>query len=222
MRQHVVAGTWVLAFMVLLPVTLSAAGRMSLVLQQGWTFRQAGRTDSYPAVVPGSVHLDLLRNGLIGDPFYRDNEKALQWIGKTDWEYALEFTVPAELAARRHLDLVFDGLDTYAAVSLNGQEVLKADNMYRSWRVPVRGLLKPQGNTLRVHFRSPIEEVLPRMTKVGYERPPSTTRGRRRAPTPARRPTSSAGTGGRASSPAACGSRCGSRPGTTCASWTCS
>jgi len=94
----VVAGAWVLAFMVLLPVTLSAAARTSLALHQGWTFRQAGRTDSHPAVVPGCVHLDLFWNGLIGDPFYRDNEKALQWIGKTGWEYALEFAVPAELA----------------------------------------------------------------------------------------------------------------------------
>ena len=182
MRSCLIASAWALAVMVLLPVTLSAAARTSLVLHTGWTFRQAGRATSYPALVPGSVHLDLLRNGLIGDPFYRDNEKALQWIGKTDWEYTLEFAVPAELAARRHVELVFDGLDTYASVSLNGREVLKADNMYRSWRVSVGSLLKPRGNTLQILFRSPIEEVLPRMAKVGYELPAVNDQGEKTSP----------------------------------------
>ncbi len=70
-----------------------AAARSSVTLHEGWTFRQVGREESYPATVPGVVHLDLLQNDLIGDPFYRDYEKGLQWIGKTDWEYRTEFAV---------------------------------------------------------------------------------------------------------------------------------
>jgi beta-mannosidase len=171
MRQHAVVTRFGALGLLLLPVIASAAPRTRLSLHDGWTFHQAGRAERYPAAVPGSVHLDLLKNGVIGDPFYRDNEKAQQWIGKTDWEYALEFAVPRELLGRRHLELVFDGLDTYATVFLNGREVLKADNMYRRWRVPVTGRLQPTGNTLRVAFRSPINEVLPRMAAIGYELP---------------------------------------------------
>ncbi|HUL78209.1 MAG TPA: glycoside hydrolase family 2 protein, partial [Vicinamibacteria bacterium] len=98
-----------------------AAARSRVTLHEGWTFRQVGRAESYPAKVPGVVHLDLFQNGLIGDPFYRDYEKGLQWIGKTDWEYRTEFGVAPATLGRRNVDLVFDGLDTYATVFLNGK-----------------------------------------------------------------------------------------------------
>jgi len=90
-----------------------ASAGSSLTLHEGWTFRQVGRGESYPAKVPGVVHLDLFQNGLIGDPFYRDYEKGLQWIGKTDWEYRTEFAVAAPILARRNVELVFDGLNYF-------------------------------------------------------------------------------------------------------------
>ena len=68
-------------------------------IHDGWKFRavsdkqHAGVEDWHPARVPGVVQTDLLRNKLIPDPFYRDNEKSLQWIGLEDWEYQTEFDV---------------------------------------------------------------------------------------------------------------------------------
>ncbi len=62
-------------------------------LLAGWQFREAGKDKWYPANVPGCVHTDLLNNKLIDDPFYRDNEKKLQWIGKSDWEYQTTFNL---------------------------------------------------------------------------------------------------------------------------------
>ncbi len=150
----------------------SAAARTSQALHEGWTFRQVGRAESYPAAVPGVVHLDLVRNELIGDPFYRDYEKGLQWIGKTDWEYRAAFDASPEVLGRRHVELVFDGLDTYARVTLNGREILAADNMYRQWRVPVpRTLLRAKDNEIAVVFRSPINEDLAKVRARGYELP---------------------------------------------------
>ncbi len=154
-----------------------AAARTSQALHEGWSFRQVGRAETYPATVPGVVHLDLFENKLIGDPFYRDYEKGLQWIGKTDWEYRTVFDTSPEVLARRHVDLVFDGLDTYAKVSLNGREILSADNMYRQWRVPVRAFLKARRNELTVLFRSPINEDLPKVTARGYELPAANDAG---------------------------------------------
>ena len=134
------------------------------------------------AAVPAASTPDLLRNGLIEDPFYRDNEKKLQWIGKTDWEYETTFRVGADVLARRYVGLVFEGLDTYASVTLNGVPVLEADNMFRVWRVDVKRALKVGDNTLRVVFRSPINEVLPRMKAVGYELPASNDQGEKTSP----------------------------------------
>ena len=111
-------------------------------LLTGWQFREAGKDKWYPASVPGCVHTDLLRNKLIDDPFYRDNEKKLQWIGKTDWEYQTNFNVSAEILTSENLDLVFEGLDTYANVFLNDEPLISTDNMFRTWRVDAKRLAK--------------------------------------------------------------------------------
>jgi beta-mannosidase len=156
--------------------------KTSISLNSGWTFRQAGKDEWHKASVPGSVHTDLLANRLIEDPFYRDNEPKLQWIGKTDWEYRTTFDVPADVLRRRNVELVFDGLDTYATVYLNERAVLEADNMFRTWRVDAKAGLKAGANTLRIVFRSPINEVLPRMKALGYELPASNDQGEKTSP----------------------------------------
>ncbi len=118
------------------------------------------------ATVPGCVHTDLIANKVIEDPFYRDNEKRLQWIGKTNWIYQLSFDVSDETLKRQNIELVFNGLDTYADVSINDKPILDADNMFRTWRVSVKDLLKKGENVIRITFRSPINEILPLMAKT--------------------------------------------------------
>jgi beta-mannosidase len=124
-----------------------------------------------PAEVPGSVQTDLLRNKIIPEPFNRDNEKRVQWIGEEDWQYQTNFDVPASTFARKHVELVFQGLDTYATVYLNGQGVLRAENMFRIWRVDAKPFLKQGSNTLLVVFRSPINEVLKQIEQLPYRLP---------------------------------------------------
>ena len=100
-------------------------------LADGWSFRQLNIGAWSPAVVPGTVHEDLLRNGRIEDPYFRVNERSLQWIDKLDWEYRTVFDAP-ESVGRDRVELCFNGLDTYAAVYLNGEQVLSfvADAFY--------------------------------------------------------------------------------------------
>src|SRR6266853_3069842 len=149
----------------------SGIHRATISLQSGWQFREIGKDKWYPASVPGCVHTDLLGNKLIDDPFYRDNEQKLQWIGKTDWEYQTSFNLTPEILKHKNLELVFDGLDTYADIYLNDTLVLKADNMFRTWRVDAKPALKIGSNTLRIRFRSPINEILPVMAKMSYQLP---------------------------------------------------
>jgi beta-mannosidase len=157
-----------------------AVARVSL--DSGWQFREAGKSGWHPATVPGCVHTDLLANKLIDDPFYRDNEQKLQGIGKTDWEYQTTFNVAPDTLARRHVELVFSGLDTYADVFLNDQAVLHADNMFRTWRVDAKPLLRAGANTLRVRFRSPVKEILPVMAKMSYQLPAPNDQGEKTSP----------------------------------------
>nr|WP_275422406.1 glycoside hydrolase family 2 protein [Paenibacillus mucilaginosus] len=136
----------------------------------GWEFKACKDEQWLPAAVPGCVHTDLLRNGKIEDPFYGTNEKRLQWIDKEDWEYRTSFAASSEQLSQANVELVFDGLDTYADVTLNGQPILSADNMFRSWRADVKELLQEE-NTLRIRFRSPIQEDLPKLRALGYALP---------------------------------------------------
>jgi beta-mannosidase len=171
---------WLGPILMLLPLVFATA--QSTQINSGWQFREVGKTDWYNATVPGCVHTDLLANKLIDDPFYRDNEKKQQWIDKKDWEYTTTFKVTPQTLARANVELVFEGLDTYANVYLNEQLVLKADNMFRTWRVNAKPVLKAGENSLRVVFRSPINEILPVMAKLNYQLPASNDQGEKTSP----------------------------------------
>lgn len=136
-----------------------------------WMFKACEEDQWLPAKVPGCVHTDLLRNGKIEHPFYGMNERDLQWIDKKDWEYETEFSISEEWLTLTHLDLVFDGLDTYADVYVNERHVLSTDNMFRVWKADVRQLVSAGINKLRVRFRSPVREDLPKLDKLGYSLP---------------------------------------------------
>jgi len=146
----------------------TAATPERVAIGKGWTFRlvtgnaqQAAHPEAVPwhaAKVPGTVHTDLFANKLIPDPYVGAPEAGLQWIGLADWEYRTHFDAPRR-AARS--DLVFEGLDTFAEVWLNGERLLDADNAFRTWRIPVQDKLRAKGNELRIVLRSPIARLLP-------------------------------------------------------------
>lgn len=158
-------------------VALIAATTMTLIadasvnrreINDGWRFRQGRSEIWYPATVPGTVHTDLMANEIIEDPFFRLKERAVQWVDKEDWMYETTLTATPEELAAQNQELVFYGLDTYADVYLNGQPLLNADNMHRTWRVDVKGKLQPGDNKFEVYFHSPIKIDLPKCDMYDY------------------------------------------------------
>lgn len=121
-----------------------------------WEFRQTGTQDWLAATVPGGVHTDLLALGQIPDPFVGDNEKKVAWVAESDWEYRRSFSVQPEVLAAPQLWLVCDGLDTLAAVSINGTKLGSTENMYRQYRWDVKKLLQAGTNEILITFRSPV------------------------------------------------------------------
>ena len=119
-----------------------------------WTFCQCGGGENLPAKVPGTVCTDLLANGRMEDPFYRDNEDAALAILHNDFQYSRSFSVAAEDLAADRVELVFHGLDTFAQVTLNGTVILQADDMHRTWRVDVKNVLRAGDNAITVRFDS--------------------------------------------------------------------
>src|SRR5581483_7329477 len=150
-------------------------------LDAGWQFRLA-RGDAnatehlraarwLPATVPGSAQTDLLALHLMPDPYLGENEAKVQWVGLSGWQYRTRFNVDEATLRRDHVELVFDGLDTFAEVYVNGRKVIGADNMFRRWAAPVKTLLHDGANTLEVRLYSPIERLLPWLLKQPYALP---------------------------------------------------
>lgn len=122
-----------------------------------WKFRKSDSQEWLPATVPGGVHTDLLALDRIPDPFVGDNEKKVQWVAESDWDYATEFSVEADVFNKGHLFLVCDGLDTLATLTLNGHILGKTDNMFRQYRWDVKPLLKSGKKELLISFKSPVK-----------------------------------------------------------------
>jgi beta-mannosidase len=156
----------VLLFIVTMPALTIA---QSLVLTD-WSFRRLSTDKWLPAQVPGSVHTDLMQNGVITDPFKNDNEKKVQWVGESDWTYQCKFHCPDSLLNKPQLELVFEGLDTYAEVALNDSLILQADNMFRSWTVDVKKWILKE-NVLVVRFRAPEAMATAAAKKLPYTLP---------------------------------------------------
>lgn len=136
-----------------------------------WSFKSVAANEWLPAKVPGTVHTDLFKNNTIPDPFVGTHERELQWIDKEDWEYQTTFDLSEHTFASSHLELVFEGLDTYADVYLNDEKILVADNMFRTWRVDIKSRVRQMENTLRIYFYSPVQVDLSKLDKLGYGLP---------------------------------------------------
>lgn len=144
---------------------------VTLQLNQGWQFAQAGDTVWLAAKVPGTVHQDLIDHGKLPNPFYGMNESKVQWVEEKDWTYRTTFTVTEENLQREAADLKLEGVDTYADVYLNGSLLLKADNMFVGYTLPVKEVLRKGENKLMIRFRSPVNETLPQWETDGFNYP---------------------------------------------------
>ena len=121
-----------------------------------WRMREADSETWHSAHVPGSVYADLMADGTMPDPFWRENELDAFERMKKDYVYQRTFTVTEAQLAHAHVELVCEGLDTLAHVSLNGREIAFADNMHITWVWDVKEQLHTGENTLEIRFDSPI------------------------------------------------------------------
>lgn len=127
-------------------------------LNEGWAFREStdGTEEEWRPVasVPGSVHKDLQKHGLIPDPYVDTNELSSRWVPERKWSYRTAFQSPEKKTGFR-TELVFKGLDTLASIKLNGDALLEADNMFVEYRIDVTDKLRYSAdNELEILFHS--------------------------------------------------------------------
>lgn len=130
-------------------------------LLQEWSFTQVGGGEGtqdgewlQTSEFPTSVHVELLKLKRIPDPFVGLHEWDVQWIGESEWAFKSTFTVTEEELRASHADLVFDGLDTFARIDLNGHTILETSNQFVSHRIPIKEILKLGANELVLVFES--------------------------------------------------------------------
>jgi len=136
-----------------------------------WTLRNSDSSIILHYVDPSDIHLALVHGGIIPNPFYRDNEKQLQWIGEENWLLETEFDIDKPLLNNEKVELVFEGLDTYADISLNDSLILSVNNMFREWNVNVKKLLRIKSNKLTIRFSSPTRQNTAKQDKMPYQLP---------------------------------------------------
>ena len=102
--------------------------------------------------VPSVIIADMYEEGLIPHPYYSDVEPSLLWIPQREWVYTLDFDAEDDLMNEDVIELVFEGLDTYADVWLNGEHLFYADNMFRTWTCDVEDILKEKDNNIKIKF----------------------------------------------------------------------
>lgn len=161
-----------LIFIVLIFSSLSFGQKTVIDLSKSdWTFNEFGYQEKYSAKVPGTFHTDLLSNQLIEDPFYGTNETQLQVYNDKEWEYETNFIIGKNELKNEEVKLVFDGLDTYAQVYLNGKLLFYANNMFVKWKIPVKNHLKVGQNHLKIHFLNPLKIAKNLAKQLPYELP---------------------------------------------------
>lgn len=152
---------------------LSAQFSQRNLSSENWQFRNSKDQNWLPAKVPGTVHLDLMNNKIIQDPYKDENEKKVQWIENEDWDYQTAFMVSSQELKNDNIDLVFNGLDTFSEVYLNGKLLKKTDNMFRKWEIPVKQYLKAGKNTVQIKFTSAVNTGKELAKKVPFTMPES-------------------------------------------------
>jgi beta-mannosidase len=108
---------------------------------------------AFDAQVPGEVHLDLKRAGLIGEPTEALGFLSSRWVEEMVWNYLRPFKAPALKPGERAW-LIFETLDLAAVVFLNGREIGRHANAFHPFRIDVTAELKPGENQLLVSLEA--------------------------------------------------------------------
>ena len=131
----------------------------SIELHNNWQFAIENDTNFQPATVPGYVHTDLLDNHVIDSLYWGKNPEKYNFVSDTGWVYKNKFQLNPDQMNYANKRLVFEGLDTYADVFLNGKQILSTENMFLEYSAEVNDIIIDGRNKLEVHFKSPIKEA---------------------------------------------------------------
>ena len=110
-----------------------------------------GGEDWLPIAAPGDVYQTLVRAGRLAHPYRARNEAAAAWVRDCEWRWRTTFIAP-ETAGNDTVELVFDGLDTFATVYFDGEQIGRADNMFCRWVFPIDRVQAGETHAIEIRF----------------------------------------------------------------------
>jgi beta-mannosidase len=138
--------------------------------------------DWYDVQVPGDVHTTLVENNVIANPLYKQNDLLCQWVEKKVWIYRTEFWGDEEIFSADCIHLLFEGLDTYADVYINGVKMGSFANALVEHRINITSTLKKGKNVVVVIFDVMSDRALEKGLPEGFWINYSTERAYARKP----------------------------------------
>lgn len=139
--------------------------------KEKWQFKNTKEMEWLKAKVPGTVHTDLLHLKKIPDPYLANNESVLQYLENENWDYRTNILITKAELDNEHIELVFEGLDTYAKVFVNDSLVLEANNMFRTWIIDIKKGLHVGKNTIYIQLESAVNKAKAESAKLPYTLP---------------------------------------------------
>jgi len=125
---------------------LTGSSSTEIVLLDAWSL-SSDVTPDVPFRLPGDVHSALQQANLLEDPYYRDNEYAVDWVNQTQWRVTTQVEL-SESFINTHCVLLLDQLDCICRVFVNDQLVASTDNQFIRYAVEIGGKLTRGSNTL--------------------------------------------------------------------------
>jgi len=142
-------GTWSVT-----PLPLIAEG------EAGYKLLSQTNAERFTAQVPGEIHLDLMRVGRMEDPDVSDNAReGCRWPEQFSWWYRTHFQLPASFVKQLRQQLIFDGIDLYGQIFVNGKLIGSAKDAFEVLEFDVKGALHEGSNELVVRVTSGTELV---------------------------------------------------------------
>jgi beta-mannosidase len=123
-------------------------------INKNWQFKAVDSLNWKIASVPGNVFTDLLAHKIIENPFVKNNEEKVQWVSEKNWEYKTTFTLSDAIFKKENIELIFEGLDTYAKIYINGKYQLDTDNAFRKYSISLKEMPIQKSNELKIIFQN--------------------------------------------------------------------
>ena len=120
---------------------------------------EGGEWNRVEATVPCDGYLALQQAGVLPDLTVGTNVWGVLKLEQYEWRFSRTFDAP-DVKPGEKAELVFEGVDTRATYTLNGELIGRSDNMFIPHRFDVTKRLKPHGNRIEVRIASPLGRSL--------------------------------------------------------------